>query len=144
MCDHCVSTQQKQKGWCGSQQSCWLAHPRITASSASSPSQGGVRTLPGVQLPALQQELLMPVPSSPVSLLGCAAANAAVTVGLFPVSFCLCSEPCILFPLQYVTVQGISGTGSLRVGANFLVSGWVEKEGPSFDKSLIFGFLCLL
>lgn len=86
----------------------------------------------------------MPVPSSPVSLFGCVAANAAMTVGLFSVSFCLCSEPYILFPLQYVTVQGISGTGSLRVGANFLVSGWAEKEGPSFDKSSIFGFLCLL
>lgn len=65
-------------------------------------------------------------------------------VGLLPVSYCIHLQPCVLFPLQYVTVQGISGTGSLRIGANFLVSGWVEKEGTSFDKSLIFGFLCLL
>lgn len=30
---------------------------------------------------------------------------------------------------QYVTVQGISGTGSLRIGANFLVSPWPAGEG---------------
>lgn len=30
--------------------------------------------------------------------------------------------------LQYVTVQGISGTGSLRIGANFLVSAWPAVE----------------
>lgn len=60
----------------------------------------------------------------------------------------LCSVPRLLRPLyvflplfpQYVTVQGISGTGSLRIGANFLVSPWPVGNGrTSFAWSWAFG-----